>query len=248
MNQGQLLAGQTMLILGGAGNMGLATARLAALEGAKVILVGRRKERLLAAVETIPEAAASFAVCDATDESDLRRVLTEVGPVDHLVTATSSGTPHVRPPAATLPLVDLGTAKAVYSRLWAAYNAVHLAPHHVRPGGSVTIVSGASSHRPTFGFGVYGALHGALEALGRAAAVELAPIRVNVVSPGSLGVKPMRQLTHHRGRFEDLGAAVVAVSSNPAITATLLDVDGGESLGTWSGESDEAQTRSDSSR
>jgi NAD(P)-dependent dehydrogenase (short-subunit alcohol dehydrogenase family) len=136
MSRRPLLDGQTMLILGGAGNMGLATARLAALEGATVILVGRRKERLVAAVETIPDGAASFAVCDATDESELRHALTEVGPVDHLVAATSSGTPHVRPPAATLPLVELATAKAVYSRLWAAYNAVHLAPDHVRRGGS----------------------------------------------------------------------------------------------------------------
>ena len=166
----------------------------------------------------------------------MQRVFKEADQVDHILAATSSGTGHVQPPSATIALVDLATAKAVYSRLWGAYNALHFAPRHVRPGGTVTIISGSSGRRPQFGFGVYGALHGGLEALARAAAIELAPLRVNVVSPGSLGMKPMRQLTHHFGRYEDLAAAVVALIANPAITGAVLDVDGGESLGTRSGE------------
>jgi NAD(P)-dependent dehydrogenase (short-subunit alcohol dehydrogenase family) len=231
------LAEQTVLVLGGAGNMGLATAKLAAVEGAHVILLGRRQETLERAVRQLPEGSASvrFVVGDATDEVQMKHIFTQIGAVDHVVAATSSGTPQVKPPAATIPLVDLSAAHAVYSRLWAAYNVLHLASQYVL--GTVTIISGASARRPQFGYGVYGALHGALEALARAAAVELAPLRVNVVSPGCLGVPPMDQLAHHYGQFEDLASAVVALITNPAITATVLDVDGGESLGTWSGDS-----------
>jgi NAD(P)-dependent dehydrogenase (short-subunit alcohol dehydrogenase family) len=232
------LAEQTVLILGGAGNMGLATAKLAAAEGAHVILLGRRQETLESAIRQLPESSSAgvrFVVGDATDEAQMKRIFTQIGAVDHVVAATSSGTPQVKPPAATIPLVDLSAAYAVYSRLWAAYNVLHLASQYVL--GTVTIISGASARRPQFGYGIYGALHGALEALARAAAVELAPLRVNVVSPGCLGVPPMRQLAHHYGQFEDLASAVVALITNPAITATVLDVDGGESLGAWSGDS-----------
>jgi NAD(P)-dependent dehydrogenase (short-subunit alcohol dehydrogenase family) len=102
--------------------------------------------------------------------------------------------------------------------------------------GSITVISGSSARRPGTGFGVWTALHGAIEALARAAALELAPLRVNVVSPGGIGLHPDRQLTEHRGAPEDIGQAVLALITNPAITNAVLDVDGGERLGVWSGE------------
>jgi NAD(P)-dependent dehydrogenase (short-subunit alcohol dehydrogenase family) len=218
--------------------MGKATAKYAVTEGAIPILVGRHSATLTTAIAELPDGGASarFFECDATDETSMARLFEEIGPVDHIVVATSSGTPHVRPPSATLPLVDLATAQEVYKRLWAAYNAIHFASRYLRSGGTVTLISGASGRRPQAGWGIYGALHGAIEALGRAAAIELAPIRVNVISPGCLGVRPIRQLTHHYGQFDDLAAAVIAVTSNRAITSALLDVDGGESLGDWNGD------------
>jgi NAD(P)-dependent dehydrogenase (short-subunit alcohol dehydrogenase family) len=82
---------------------------------------------------------------------------------------------------------------------------------------------------------VWGALHASIEGLARAAALDLAPLRVNVVSPGGIGLRPDRQLARHRGTLEDVGAAVLALLTNPAMTGAVLDVDGGERLGTWSG-------------
>ncbi|MGL4743256.1 MAG: hypothetical protein ACRCXL_02540, partial [Dermatophilaceae bacterium] len=78
-------------------------------------------------------------------------------------------------------------------------------------------------------------LHGSIEALARAAALELSPIRVNTVSPGGIAMTTDRQLTPHRGQPEDVAAAVIGLATNPAITGALLDVDGGERLGTYSG-------------
>jgi len=229
----ETLVGKTIVILG-AGKMGRAIA--VAAEGARIVLVGRRDASLESARAALPGVDLRTLVGDATDEADVAKAFDATGPIDHVVAATSSGTARIAPPDATIPRVSLVDAQAVYSRLWAAYNALHVGARVLRPGGSVTLISGASARRPTAGFGIYGALHASIEGLARAAAVELAPLRVNVVSPGSIGVKPMRQLTHHQGRFEDLADAVLSVIRNPAITSTVLDVDGGESLGTWSGE------------
>ncbi|WP_394835585.1 SDR family oxidoreductase [Pendulispora rubella] len=227
------LVGTTIVILG-AGKMGRAIAAAAA--GARIVFLGRGEATLESARAALPGVDLRTIVADATDEADVAKAFEAIGPVDHIVAATSSGTAGVAPPEATIPRVNLADAHAVYRRLWAAYNALHVGARVLRPGGSVTLISGASARRPTAGFGIYGALHAAIEGLARAAAVELAPLRVNVVSPGSIGVNPMRQLTHHHGRFDDLADAVLSVIRNPAVTSAVFDVDGGESLGTWSGE------------
>jgi len=231
---GDKLAGQRLLILGGAGNMGRSVARFALEAGIHPILVGRTEASLAQAAEEIGGGSdrVSYHTADALQ---ILSVFERVGQVDHIVTPTSSGTPQVKPPKATIPLVDVMLAQSVYSRLWAAYNVLHLAPRFVSPEGSITIVSGASARRPQQGFGIYGAMHGALEALARAAAIELAPIRVNTISPGCLGVQPIKQLNRHFGQYDDFGIAVLGVIANRAITAATLDVDGGESLGAWSG-------------
>ena len=79
-----------------------------------------------------------------------------------------------------------------------------------------------------------GVLHGGIEALARAAALDLSPVRVNTVSPGGIGIGMDRQLIRHQGSGDDIAAAVIALMSNRAITGALLDVDGGERLGSFS--------------
>ena len=76
-------------------------------------------------------------------------------------------------------------------------------------------------------------MHGSIEALARAAAIELAPIRINVVSPGGIGMRSDRQLVHHAGQPDDVAAMILAVITNLAVTNTVIDVDGGERLGNW---------------
>lgn len=99
----------------------------------------------------------------------------------------------------------------------------------------MTVLSGSSGRRPAAGYGVWSALHSGIEAPAKAAALELAPIRVNILSPGGIGIRPDRNLVHHAGRPDDLASAAVMVMGNPAMTAAIIDVDGGERLGTWSG-------------
>ena len=234
----QLLADQRVLIFGGSGRMGRSIAKHVLNASGMPVLVGRDEQKLAAAAAALglPGEGRSWLVGDVGDPHQVDALFQEAGRVDHVVTPTSSSGPGAMPPAASIDQVELAVFKQVFDRLWAGYNALHFAARHLDTGGSVTLDSGASARRSTKGFGIYGALHGAIEALARAAAVELAPIRVNVVSPGSLGAKPMRQLAHHFGQYDDLGSAVVTLLANPAIAAAVLDVDGGESLGDWNGE------------
>ena len=225
-----LLKKQKVLVLGGSGAMGKAVgARVVANEG-EALLVGRDGSRLAAAAAELGPKARTL-VGDFADAGEAAKLYALAGRVDHVVVALSSGGSR----ASSISATDLGGFKSACSRLWAAYNAAHFAPRFVSANGSLVIVSGSSGRRPGAGFGVWTAVHGSLEALARAAAIELAPIRVNVVSPGGIGMRPDRQLAEHAGTPDDIAGAVLALLSNSAITNAVLDVDGGERLGRWSG-------------
>ena len=221
------LAGQTALIFGGSGGMGGAAAEHAADLGASVVPVGRDRDRLEAAAGSLD---ARLVVADAGVPDEAVRAFVEAATVHHVVVATSADVQ-----ASSVPDTPPAVARAAFGRLWVAFNVVHHASGRVEPGGSVVIVSGSSATTPAPGYGVWTALHGSIEPLARTAALELAPVRGNVVSPGGIGMPPDRQLTHHVGTAADVGAAVAALMANPAITNAVLGVDGGERLGTWSG-------------
>ncbi|MGK4578555.1 SDR family oxidoreductase [Kitasatospora sp. HPMI-4] len=220
-----LLAGARVLVVG-AGKMGLATARQALAAGADVTLSSRSRHRLVAAppgVRTV--------VADPEDPEDAVRLLEAAGlpPLDHV--AVLAGGAH---PSSARGIVETPAAVAgeAFARFWLSYHLLRAAVGRVRDGGSVTLLSGSSSRRPSDGRGVWGTLHGAIEALARNAAYELGPIRVNAVSPGGIGVHPgNRQLIAHPGEPDDVAAMVLALMANPAVTATVVDVDGGEFLG-----------------
>ncbi|MFN3945249.1 MAG: SDR family oxidoreductase [Allosphingosinicella sp.] len=224
------LTTQKVLILGGSGAMGSAVARLVAAAGGDTIIVGRDEAKLAGAAVGLGSRARAL-VGDFAIEAEAARIYALAGRVDHVVVALSTGGSR----ASSIPGTDLAGFKSAHARLWASYNALHLAQRFVAPGGSIVLVSGSSGRRPTHGFGVWTTLHGGIEALARAAAVELAPIRVNVVSPGGIGMRPDRQLAAHAGTPEDVATAILALITNPAVTNAVLDVDGGERLGRWSG-------------
>lgn len=225
----RLLARQRVLVIGGGSRMGLATARLAASQGGEIILSSRNAEKLRAAAASMPGAARAVEV-DASNPSQVERLLSDLAPLDHVVvTASSSGR------VGGVPGTPPDAAREAFERFWINYHVLHFARGHVRAGGSITLLSGSSGRRPEAGYGVWSTMHTAIEGLARAAALELAPIRVNVVSPGGIGLHPDRQLTHHAGRPEDVASMILALMLNPAVTNTVIDVDGGERLGTWSG-------------
>jgi NAD(P)-dependent dehydrogenase (short-subunit alcohol dehydrogenase family) len=229
MNKPYDLTGQKVLIIGGAGRMGAATAMRAHEAGARVILVGRSRQSLEKIASNISEA--QIIVEDVTDPEGTARMFASSGKVDHVMVTVSAAEARVSDLRGT----ELAGAQVAYQRVWAHYNVLHLAQQFVTRNGSVTLISGSSGRKPLLGFGVWTAVHGAIEALARAAAIELAPMRVNVVSPGSIGMRPFNQLTEHAGVPDDVARAVVALMTNPAITNAVLDVDGGEQLGEWNG-------------
>lgn len=224
------LSGQHVVIVGGSSHMGLETARLAHAAGAQVTLVARDGARLQAAAASI-DPAVKWAVGDATDEGSIQQTLRTLAPIDHLLITVSASAP-----AGSVIQTPTAVAQKAFERFWAAYRVVQLAPSVLRPAGSITLLSGSSGRRPVRGYAVWTALHGAIEALARGAALEVAPLRLNVVSPGGIGMRPDRSLVHRAGQAGDVAAMVLALMANPAITNAVVDVDGGERLGDWSGQ------------
>jgi NAD(P)-dependent dehydrogenase (short-subunit alcohol dehydrogenase family) len=223
------LSGQKVLIIGGGSRMGLAVANLAISLGAEVIISSRSVEKLERAVATISDQIRTYAA-DSSDPKAAEQMLKALAPLDHVVVTASGSAPATS-------IVDTPTdiARAAFNRFWLSYNVLHYAPGQIRPSGSITLLSGSSGRRPVAGYGVWGSLHGSIEALAKSATLELAPIRVNVISPGGIGLQPDRQLVQRAGQPEDVAGMVVAVMTNPAMTGAVVDIDNGERLGNWSG-------------
>ncbi|MEO1086070.1 MAG: SDR family oxidoreductase [Acidobacteriota bacterium] len=226
---GNPLEGQVVSILGGAGTMGSAVAVEVSALGGRPVLVGRNADRLAAAAERLRGEVATR-VADVGTREGLEQAFHDVGRLDHIVVAISANVS-----AGSIKTTDSTTARRVFNRFWVSYDALQIAPSVLPRAGSVTLISGSSARTPAPGYGVWGALHGSIEALARAAAVDIAPIRVNVVSPGGIDLEPDRQLVERRGEPSDIGAAVALLLLNSAMTGAVLDVDSGERKGNWNG-------------
>jgi NAD(P)-dependent dehydrogenase (short-subunit alcohol dehydrogenase family) len=227
------------LVVGGSSGIGLATAALAAREGAQVTIVSRSPDRLAGAKRTLPANVSTYAL-DATDADGVRRFFEDGRVWDHVVVAGSATTVG---PVRTFPLQDAHAAMS--SKFWGAY---HVARHaRIRDGGSLTFVSGVYSVRPSKEAVLQGAINAALEAMARGLALELAPVRVNTVSPSLTATSlwdrlgsPAReklfadkaaQLPLKRiGQADDIARAIVFLAANPFVTGTTLLIDGGDSL------------------
>jgi NADP-dependent 3-hydroxy acid dehydrogenase YdfG len=215
------------VLLVGTGAIGVATARLALDAGAHVTLAGRSADRLARA--TVGLSGVETVVADTEDAAQTDELMAAGAPWDHVaVLAGGTGAS-----ASSIPDTPVADAQHAFGRLWLTYNVLRAAKGTVQPGGSVCVLSGSSGRRPLAGFGVWGTLHGSIEALALNAAVELSPIRVNVVSPGGIGIRMDRQLVPHAGAPDDVASIVCALMANPAVTSAVVDVDGGERLGTY---------------
>jgi NAD(P)-dependent dehydrogenase (short-subunit alcohol dehydrogenase family) len=181
MQHGNSLQNKRIVILGGSSGIGLAVAEQAASQGAQVVIASSNPERLQQAVKSIGGEAMGQVV-DVSDEQALKNFFTTLGPFDHLV-FTAGDSLRVRDLAA----VDLGEARSAFElRYWAALAAVKYGSANIRKGGSVVLTTGVAGRRPHKGWVVMASVCGTIEALTRALAIELAPIRVNAVSPGVL--------------------------------------------------------------
>jgi NAD(P)-dependent dehydrogenase (short-subunit alcohol dehydrogenase family) len=170
---------QRVVIVGGSSGIGLAVAEEAAAQGAEVVVVSSNAERVRGAVRAIGGEARGEAV-DVSDEKAIESFFTNFGAFDHLVfTAGDSLQLH------QLADTDLKQARRTFElRYWSALATVKYGSPQIRKGGSIVLTTGVAGRRPHSGWVIAASVCGTIEALTRALAVELAPIRVNAVCPG----------------------------------------------------------------
>jgi len=179
MQNGKSLEKRRVVIIGGSSGIGLAVAKEAASQGANVVIVSSKAERVQEAIRSIGGDVGGQAV-DVSDEKAVESFFTNLGVFDHLVfTAGDSLQLH------ELVETDLKQARRAFElRYWSVLAAVKYGSPQIRNGGSIVLTTGVAGRRPHKGWTVVASICGTIEALTRALAVELAPIRVNAVCPG----------------------------------------------------------------
>jgi NAD(P)-dependent dehydrogenase (short-subunit alcohol dehydrogenase family) len=188
-----LLKGKKVVVVGGSSGIGLATAELAKREGADVIVASRNVAKLDAVAEKLNAIAIP---ADVTSDDSVAKLFRNCGPVDHVVvTAAQLRTG----PFKTVSMEDVRAT--MEGKFWGAWRVAKSA--EIRPGGSLTLVSGYLSIRPRPNSAIVSVANGALESLARALALELAPVRVNAVSPGIIDT-PIRAAMPEQARREML--------------------------------------------
>jgi len=235
------LLGQTVVVIGGTAGIGLETARRARGEGAKLILTGRNPERLRRAASELD--ALSTAAFDATDFDRLRQFFDELPtPVDHVM-VTGPGPYYA-------PLAEFDVEKArrdIEAHLLLPLQVARNAAGKVRAGGTLLFMSGTSGRRPAVGFALISALTAAAPAMMKNLALELAPVRVNLIAAGFVDT-PLSasllgdELENRRNELRatlpirrvvgpaDVAALAVHLMANTALTGATYDIDGGQQL------------------
>jgi NAD(P)-dependent dehydrogenase (short-subunit alcohol dehydrogenase family) len=226
-------------VIGGSGGIGLETARLLVEKEAQVTIGGRSRDRLDAAVKRLGGQVTAVAV-DAEQVDSLREFFAQAGPItDLVITVTRRGGAG---PAAQLAEADLLGAFA--GKTVAHLRAVGLALTTLAANGSITLVTAGSAQSALPGTAGLAAVNGALEAAVAPLAAELAPRRVNAVSPGVIETEwwdeipdaarqeafatfAQRALVRRNGQPEDVAQAIVALIENGFITGVVLPCDGG---------------------
>jgi NAD(P)-dependent dehydrogenase (short-subunit alcohol dehydrogenase family) len=235
-----VLAGQTVLVIGGSSGIGLETARRARAEGADVIITARNVDRLQTAGL---ELGASIAAFDATDFDRLERFFAEIRtPVDHVL-VTGPG-----PYYAPLVELDLEAARRdAEAHLFLPLQVARNAPGKVRPGGTLLFMGGTGGRAAASGLALIASFTAALPAMTKNLALELAPIRVNLIAAGFvdtplsatlLGSELDARREHLRETLPirrvvgpaDIAGLAVHLMVNTAITGATFDIDGGQQL------------------
>ena len=235
------LAGQTVVAIGGSAGIGLETARLARAEGAEVILTGRNPERLERAAAEV--GATSTKAFDATDWPALDRFFDSLpGQIDHVM-VTGPGPYYA-------PLAELDRERAHRSfddHQWLAVAIAQHAVGRVRPGGTLLFMGGTGGRSRGPGLSLIAAATAAMPALVANLAVEVAPVRVNLIAAGFVDTPLSAQLLGdgleaRRDELratlpirrvvgpEDVAALAVHLMTNTALTGATYDIDGGQQL------------------
>lgn len=173
------LKSKKVILLGGSAGIGLATAKAAATEGANVIIVSSNQQRIDKALAELPSGSKGYAV-DLSKEENIRSFFETIGNFDHLVYTAAE---NISLNAITETQIPI--AQSFFNlRFWSMFTAVKYAAKNINPGGSINLTGGIAGMRPGKNWAVAAAICSAMEGFVRAAAVELAPIRVNSAVPG----------------------------------------------------------------
>ena len=233
-----MLEGQRAVVFGGASGAGLASAKLLAARGAEVVIAGRSAGKLDA---TNKEFRFTAYEVDGKDVAAVDRFFKDLGAFDHLVITagqTNRGGSFVEQ------ITDKTFRETFDGKFWVQITAAHAGARHIRKGGSITFFSGGASRRAMKGMTNIAAVNGALDAVVPTLALELAPTRVNSISPGTLrtsywtGLADAEQdkIFDHLatvlpagrvGTADDIANAVLYLVSTSFVTGTVLAIDGG---------------------
>ncbi|WMN15257.1 SDR family oxidoreductase [Pseudomonas piscis] len=230
---------QTVVVIGAGSGIGAAVAHQAATRGARVVLAGRDLKALQRQQARLPESARALSV-DITDSASLEALFQAVGGFDHLV--ISAGPAIAPKPLADTDLQDAQRAFEV--KFWGVWRAVQAALPYLAARGSISLTSGMLSRKMVPGQVLKTTLNAALDALGKHLAKELAPRRVNVISPGitdteayagmpadaraAMFAKAAASLPVGRvGEPGEVAAAFILAMENGFINGSLIDIDGG---------------------
>jgi len=196
------LTGKKVVVLGGSAGIGLATAIAASDEGAEIIIVSSNQQRIDKALEQLPEGSNGFAV-NLTDEQQIQQLFTKIGAFDHLVYTAGENLV-----IKTLDELTIAEAKGFFDlRYWGALTAVKYGTPHINKGGSIVLTGGAASVRPGKGWSLGASICAGMEGFTRAMAIELAPLRVNMVAPGIVKTDLWSDMSEadRNGMYEHVG-------------------------------------------
>jgi NAD(P)-dependent dehydrogenase (short-subunit alcohol dehydrogenase family) len=241
-------AGGTIVVIGGSSGIGLAVARRSLDDGATVVIAGRSQRRLDAARTDLartgpPAGRLSAHPVDIGDPAQVARLFEEVGTLSHLV-VTAADLPY----GPAVSLSEDSILRAVRSKILGPLFAAQQAAPRITKPGSITFTSGVAASRPAPGGALAATVNGALESMVLALALELAPIRVNAISPGWVDTPVWDQLAtpdvknarmadlaarlpaHRLGRPEDIANAVAFLIADAFVTGTVLHAEGAQVL------------------
>ena len=235
------LQGKRVLFVGGSSGMGLGAAILADQLGAEVIVTSHNAKKLKNALAQLSKNAKSVTL-DVTDSKSISALFEKVGNIDHLFMTAGPG-------SRSMFKEDPITAGRAYfeGKFWSTYEVTKVAIDHIEKNASITYVSGGFAIKPDKGSVPTTAAQNAVEGLAKALAVELAPIRFNVIRPGLINTslwdfmsdserdkmmsEAIKDIPSGRvGKAEDIGLAAISIMVNGYINGSVINVDGGSFL------------------
>ena len=225
--------GKKALVFGGTSGIGLAAAEQLKDKGAEVVVISRDPSKA-GQLENIKAVA-----CDVRDTDALSKLFESEAPFDILISAATGGSRASGP----FLQMDIEGYRNSFDKLWGYTNCVRFGAEHLSEDGTIVLVSGAPARRAKVGQSAIASVGGAVEQFVRAIAPEIAPKRINVVSPGVIDT-PMfgpesdqrvkmlegataKHLIPRAGTPEEVANGILFVVENSYVTGTTIDVDGG---------------------